>query len=983
MRSSWMQCIALLALVALLAPVAFAQTTGRIEGRVVAENGDPLPGVTVQISSAALQGDRVAVTDAGGNFRFLGVPVGSYNLRAALEGFGIVEQPGINVAIDRTVSLALTMTAAFGDEVTVSGVAPIIDTTSTTGGASFGEELFSDLPTSRTFTGLAFAAPGVVTGGLGDNPSIGGASAAENRYIVDGLDTTDPAFGTIGTRVPEEFVREVAIKTGGYEAEYGGALGGVLNVITKSGGNELEGDVFAYFSDDSLQESSPAVPSIGENLGYEEYDFGAALGGKLIQDRLWYFAAVNPSYQDTFITTRGGLIEDTEEFDRVFYSGKLTFQLNPNHQIVASAFGDPTEGNDTIQNAYGRLGTTYEEGANNYGLTYNGTISSNLFVEAALGFYDEEVKEIPYDPSVPRYDIRSTGIYPLLEANGANCNGSLANLGQFTTFSWSPTCVGSTFQVDNNNRSRDEARAAGTWFGSTGTIDHEFKFGGVIRNVEYTDDASYPGRDLSPFFDSTGVLVDPTGLRGQRWLLGFTFSDGTPFALLLEYQQESKGETDEQAIFLQDSIRIGDYFSLNLGVRADAFESDGSALDGSGSDQTDNGLRRFLDFGFDDTVAPRVGFTWDVAKNGRSKLYGHFGHFYESVPLDINVRAFGEEIFNFFYFYYPEDGSLPTASNPGEWFYSYPLGVGTGIADDLEAMYTEEALVGFEYEVMPNVAIGIKGTQRSVENVIEDISVDGGHTYFITNPGGTVTHNPITGEQLSAPVHFPEPTRDYEALELTLNKRFSNNWQLFGSAVYSKNEGNYGGLFRQDNGQLDPNITSLFDLPDLLIGAYGLLPNDREYQFKLYGSYLWPFRLTTGFYAQYLDGTPISKLGAHPIYGANERFVVPRGSAGRTPDVWNLDVHFQYPISLGAGNDLKLIVDVFNITDQQEAATVSQTWTNASRGADGRPLPGLANDCGGPGTGDGTACPAGNPLWGTPTSYQTPRTIRLGAKFSF
>ncbi len=298
-------------------------------------------------------------------------------------------------------------------------------------------------------------------------------------------------------------------------------------------------------------------------------------------------------------------------------------------------------------------------------------------------------------------------------------------------------------------------------------------------------------------------------------------------------------------------------------------------------------------------------------------------------------------------------------------------------------MYTEETLVGFEYEVMPNLAIGIKGTQRDINNVIEDISVDGGQTYYITNPGGPVSVNPVTGAQLAEPAVFPEPTRDYEAVELTLNKRFSNNWQLYASAVYSKNEGNYGGLFRQDNGQLDPNITSLYDLPSLLQGADGLLPNDREYQFKAYGSYVWPIRLTTGFYFQWLNGTPISKLGAHPIYGLDERFVTARGSAGRTPDVWNLDVHLQYPLTFGSGVDLQLIADIFNITDQADASTVDQRWTNARTDADGNALPGLAGDCGGPGTGPGTACPAGNPLWGTPTAYQTPRTIRLGARLSF
>jgi hypothetical protein len=215
MRSSWIKGIALLAVFALLAPVAFAQTTGRIEGRVSGENGDALPGVTVQVSSPALQGDRIAVTDAGGNFRFVGLPVGVYNLRASLESFGIVEQQNINVQLDRSVNLALTLSGSFGDEVTVSGAAPIIDTTSTTAGANFGQQLIEDLPTTRTFTGLAFQAPGVVAGGLGANPAIGGASAAENREVIDGLDTTHPALGTIGTTVPTEFGREVEVKNGG------------------------------------------------------------------------------------------------------------------------------------------------------------------------------------------------------------------------------------------------------------------------------------------------------------------------------------------------------------------------------------------------------------------------------------------------------------------------------------------------------------------------------------------------------------------------------------------------------------------------------------------------------------------------------------------------------------------------------------------------------------------------------------------------
>jgi len=978
MKSSWIKSAAFIAVALLLVPAAFAQTTGRIEGRVVSEQGEALPGVTVTITSPALQGERISVTDADGRFRFVAVPVGTYNLRAQLEGFGILEQQDIRVALDRTVTLQLTMSSAFGEEVTVSGVAPIIDTTSTTTGANFDEQLFRDLPTSRTFTGLAFAAPGVVTGGLGANPSIGGASAAENRYVIDGLDTTDPAFGTIGTTVPEEFVREVQVKTGGFEAEYGGALGGVLNVITKSGGNELEGDIFGYYSDDSLQESSPPVPAVGQVNGYEEYDFGAAIGGKLIQDKLWYFVAANPSYTDNFVTTRGG-IDDTESQDQLFYSGKLTWQLNPNHQLVASAFGDPTDQNDTILNSYGLLGTNDEFGADSYGLSYNGTVGSSVFLEASAGFYSEDVSSKPYN-DVPRYDINRNTSYLQDWLGSINCSSLDPYFDTFSPFTATldPSCTGATFATEVDERSRDEYRGSVTWFGQTGSIDHEIKFGGLSRDVSYADNSRYPGPSPAPLIADSiangplerNVVIDPTGLRGQR----FALYNG--FYLLIEYQQDSTGDTSEEALFVQDSIRFNDYFTLNLGLRADAYNSTGD-ISGQAS-----GLARELDFGFSDQLAPRIGFTWDVAKNGRSKLYGHFGRFYESVPLDINVRAFGNERFNFFYFYYPEDSSgnylLPTAQNPGTHWFTYILGGGTGVDPNLDPMYTEETLLGFEYEVAPNLSVGIKGTQRDLNNVIEDISVDNGQTYYITNPGGTVSVNPVTGAPLAESANFPEPTREYQALELTLNKRFSNNWQLFASAVYSENKGNYGGLFRQDNGQLDPNITSLYDLPDLLKGADGLLPNDREYQFKAYGSYVWPIKLTTGFYFQWLNGTPISKLGGHPLYGANERFVTDRGSAGRTPDVWNLDVHLQYPISFGTGLELQLIADIFNITDQAEATTVNQTWTNERKTETTDP-----NECGGPGTGTGTACPNGNPLWGTPTNYQTPRTIRLGARLSF
>ncbi len=960
------------ALALLLAGSAFAQTTGRIEGEVLGRDGAALPGVTVTVSSPSLQGERPAVTDDSGAFRFLGLPPGEYRIHAGLEGYGTLEQEGIQVGLDRTVTLELTLSGSFDDTLTITGAPPVVDVTSTTTGASFSEQIFEEIPVTRTFAGLAFAAPGVTTGaseqsGLEDNPSIAGASVAENRYVVDGLDSTDPAFGIAGTAVPFEFIKEVEIKTGGYEAEYGGALGGLLNVITKSGGNDLQGDAFAYYNDDSLQSGLPATEQFGQDLGFTEYDFGASLGGALADDRLWYFVAVNPSYQETEYTTRTG-VGNTEEEETLFYAGKLTWQANQSHQVVLSVFGDPTERTaDFNRNSLGTVADDREQGADTFGLSYNGTLGPTLFAEVSAGRFDQTFRRTPV-ADVPFYEVRSFSRIGYAAAQG--CPGDLGEIpaSDFSTFLFSEGCFGGDFDQENGDAGRDELRGSVTWFGETGAIDHEIKAGAAARAVEYTDFANYPGPAAGPFVDDQGVVVDPGGLAGQRWQL---FAD---FARLLEFDQHSVGETDEQSLYVQDRVRFGDHFSLNLGVRADAAQSKG--------DLSDVNENQELDFGFGDMIAPRAGFTWDVAKNGRSKLYGHYGRFYESIPLDINARAFGNEQFNLYYFYYPEDGSLPNAVNPGTWFYTYRLGGGTKVDPGIEPMYTTEALLGFEYEIVPNLAAGLKVSQRELDNVIEDISVDGGQTYFITNPGGSVSVNPVTGVPLPGAVVFPEPRREYEAVELTLNKRFTDNWQLYGSYVWSKNEGNYGGLFRQDNGQLDPNITSVYDLPSLLVGADGPLANDREHQFKLYGSYAWPFELVTGFYAQYLTGTPISQLGAHSSYGRNERFVTPRGDFGRTEDVWNADLHLEYPVAV-AGLELKLIGDVFNVTDEQEAALVDQEWTLADEEADDPATPLDESTCGGPGTGPGTACEAGNPNFGEAMQYQSPRTLRLGVKLSW
>jgi hypothetical protein len=224
-------------------------------------------------------------------------------------------------------------------------------------------------------------------------------------------------------------------------------------------------------------------------------------------------------------------------------------------------------------------------------------------------------------------------------------------------------------------------------------------------------------------------------------------------------------------------------------------------------------------------------------------------------------------------------------------------------------------------------------------------------------------------------------------LEFTATRRFNNNFSFITSYVFSSLTGNYEGLFRNDNGQSDPNITSLFDLVSLLGNAYGRLPNDRPHQFKFNGTYVTPFKLVVSgnFYIQ--SGTPFTRLTSHPVYGDNEGFGDPRGTSivpnveatqglvngnagirnaigtNRTPTTFNLDMGVYYPIAFGEKRELRLMADFFNVTNVQRAITLSQTSVNNS-GITGVPA-------------------ITNPFFGTGTVFQYPASVRIGAKLRF
>ena len=284
------------------ASAAIAQTTGDLEGTVVDQNGAPLPGVSVELRSPQLQGTRIAVTDNAGRYRFPVLAPGVYSVTAQLSGFTKVERSGLKVSLGATTTIPITIGLSLKEEIVVTSEAPAVDTSKTTIGTTATLDSIQRLPLGRNFASVANLVAGTGTDVSG-NVTVYGATGLENAYIIDGVNTTGVKTGTQAKQLNNEFIQEVEVKTGGYEAEYGASSAATINVVTKSGGNEFRGDVFGYYDSGSLaandaRTADRSAANQGEYFSPKRLDVGADLGGYLVKDRVWFFAAYDRVNQD-------------------------------------------------------------------------------------------------------------------------------------------------------------------------------------------------------------------------------------------------------------------------------------------------------------------------------------------------------------------------------------------------------------------------------------------------------------------------------------------------------------------------------------------------------------------------------------------------------------------------------------------------------------------------------------------------------------
>jgi hypothetical protein len=896
--SALRRCL-LLSVVLLLAVAASAaaQTTGSIVGRVTDETGGVLPGVTVEAQSPVLQGTRTAVTDATGAYRLTLLTPGEYTVTFALQGYANESRPGIMVGLDRDTTLNSSLRAAVSEEITVTGELPVVDTTTTSVGSNLDTRAIETLPTGRNYSSIVQITPGVSSDANPENTSqssitVYGSTGAENVYYIDGVNTTGAEYGFQGKELNFEFIQAVDVKTGGYEAEFGRSTGGIINVVTKSGGNELHGDVFGYYDADSLQSNAKRVVSTGgTTAGFTREDYGLGLGGYLIKDKLWFFGAydrVTNSLDSTLPEgPREGVVV-TSESERDLGAAKLTYRLSESHSLVASVFQDPRDDTGAINDAQHTLNgdpLTYEGirsfGGEDYSLRYEGILSASWLVAGQVARHQEENSVGPATGAGDAVQFRD------LEEDSFQTGGF--GLIQFKDFE------------------RDFAGASVTRY----LTNHELKLGAEHETAQAEVVRRFSG----------GQQVDVHSTSAGPVFSHFYWT--TPTATVANApisQLEASPEHRNTTAYLQDRWTVRSNITLSLGLRWDRQE----IIDAAGTKQID----------LDKDFAPRLGFIWDPTAEGRSKLFGSYGRYYEQIPMDLVIRSFSFErqarIFNFS----PTSTTPDPAAEAALEDESVIFGGFTEPSDpDLRNQYINEYLLGYEREVLPDVSLGIKAIYRDYGQVIEDFLCADDGTYCIGNPGEGIMRTVFTLDY-ERRLPAPEPKRIFKGVQLDATKRFSKNWQALASYLYSKLEGNFDGLYAPfTNVGADPNITAAYDYFDFFTNGSdftritndGPLSNDRRHQFKVSGVYLTPWKLSVGLSAFYRTGTPLTRYGYSDIYGRYEFFLTRRGAEGRTPDNYEADLHLGYPLQVGPAT-VNFLVDIFSLLDAQRPVLLDQRW---------------------------------------------------------
>lgn len=874
---------AVLALTMLIQPSLAQETTGSLEGRIVDADGKPVAFANVNVTSPSLQGGRGVMSTSDGYFGVFKLPVGIYTVMISHVSYHEETYGNVRVHLGHTTTLRgieLKSKTFEAPTIVVTGKKVLIDVTTTTTGASLAREDFEVLPVERDYQEVPTLLPQVDRNFFGDGINYAGATGYENRYFVDGVDVTDARTGETGTRLPYNFMREVEVKIGGYEAEYRSSLGGAVNVVTHSGSNEYHGQVFGFFTSDKFTKEPKRGSAEPPETEFSNYDAGINIGGPVKQDKLWFFAAYNPTFEKVDIEAPGFGFQDDETITHIF-SGKLTWRAAEKLNVALTGFGDPSwrDGvnqvgpGDHVANLDAVL-TDRRSGGTAFSLQADYLRSDRTLFEFSVSRNDRVTRNEPVSArgaSEPLFIDHETGVWS---------GGS-----------------GQTLDVSD----------AATTVSAKGTVilgDHTLKAGLEYKHVS---------TDVFEFFNTLDRFVDTTNTETYTSIITTTDSDvGNRIP----------------SVFVQDSWQVHPRLRLNAGVRWD-----GQFIIDSNGDVAQK---------ITDQYQPRAGFVYQPGEMGTQKVFGSYGRFYQEFGTAVSALYHSEGV-DWVFIDYDHDPRVDPTGGVTWWTVGGPI---HPEVDDLEGQHFDEFTLGYERRLGNYLKAGVMGTYRTLRNGVEDAWIDDIGEFRLGNPGkGLLTD-------------YPEMKRDYSALVLTVERAGGKRVSFLASYVLSKTHGNYSGLFNQEYGFPQPNFNGDFDDPLYTENFDGLLPNDRTHRFKLSGSYRTDFFVTMGASLLWQSGTPKSIYeGPFLIW----RFVEERGSSGRTPSIWDLNLRLAYDLPPMANTSLRprLLLDIFHLGSQREVLLFDQ-WR--------------AFDL------DGTIP---NPEFGVATKYQPPTSARLGMEVSF
>jgi len=1123
----------------LCAGIASAQVTGQIMGQVTdASSGKPVAGALVIATSPGLQGESTAVTDGRGEYVLTALPPGKYKLSAQLTGFKPVERGDIVLRVGFTLRANLAVTpesVQMEEQVVRTGVAPAVNIGTAEAGTTVSREFLATVPLqSRSFEQAAVIAPTAQRDFYG--VSFAGASSPENNYIIDGLRVSDPSVGVLGTNLLTNFVDQLDIKVGSFMPEYGYSSAGIINTVTKSGGNEFHGSIWGNLTPGFF---TPALPALGINgagiatfsspyKGSYAADFGVEVGGPIVKDKLWFYAGFAPQmtynvrtaffrYKSTPCTTVGnplcsgdgstqagttqGFLKDNlgqflmtpiGSSDSVYGSGtnryfgiaKLTWLINENHNAFVSFNTQPTNdfGRGTYYATPAAASIVDTQNTTNATLNYTGKFfDKHLIVEAKGGWFNSTYSEgAGTFAGVDRLTAPAIGwltVQPMSNFfSGFTCPGGANScvLSNYTTGG------GGYTEAPVNNRYAGSVAATGL-FSLAG--QHQLKGGVQIDYATYNNNRYYSGGGI---FNARGMFGTTLNGNSLDMVRGYGVvqydADGLGISGCNQFGPDgtcvngvNPGFKDpnnpgrliqstgtwSNGFFLQDSWTIANVFTLNFGVRLDTQALKNTSPTGPAHPLVDDAGVSAPSLNISDMWAPRVQAIWDFTGQGRGKIQANWGMYFESIPLDLALRSLGiEAAVNAGW----QTSSCDSAFAPGQSssanpfiqcpnVYGLAIGQGPGpntvdlsgaasaggnfgfspynpfytpVAPGLKGAFTYQFGGGAEYEVLQDLSVGVNYIGRRIGDVIEDISSDDGGHFIIANPGIGQPYQPAPGGAYVSSqyatgtdnatgtsyfVKWPKPTRAYDAVSISVNKIFSKNWLAQASYTWSSLRGNYPGLFRTEDGQLDPNITSEYDLVSLLGNKTGPLGGNRANQIKFAGSYsavLSPdVSLVPSANFQAFSGQPVSALARHPLYGAGQSFVLPRGVVGDLPWTFQLDLGIKAVWAISGPYTLGFSVDIFNILN----ATSTQ-WVDQNYSIDSRILPMQNSQCSNKTSASAAntitalqaACsdlrfarttdnqaPVINPNYGQPATppagaigaYQAPVAARFGVQLSF